>query len=179
VQPPPPKFIYIVGCNHALQVPRDQWSPAEYEQQIAEYRRELVTLTDRYGFNLYCEEVKQSAFSFAEKLAIDRHRRYVNIDMPKDVREILGIPRDYAHPDNPGGYAPNQILQWHIRREAYMFDRATDRMQTDTVAIVICGDEHVMRLKARFEELGGKVEAESFLNKLWYRPAVFKTETYL
>jgi hypothetical protein len=45
VQPPPPKLIYIVGCNHALQVPRD--SPAEYEQQIEEYRRELRALASK------------------------------------------------------------------------------------------------------------------------------------
>jgi hypothetical protein len=169
-----PKLIYIVGCNHALQVPRDQWSPVEYEQQIEEYRRELVTLAARYGFNLYCEEVKHSAFSFAEQLAIDRQKRYVNIDMPTDVRDVFAIPRDYAHPENPRGYAPNQILQWHIRREEYMFERATQRMQQDTIALVICGDEHVVRLKARFAELGGRVEAESFLKKPWYRSEVFK-----
>jgi hypothetical protein len=174
-----PKLIYIVGCNHALQVPRDPRSPVEYEQQIQEYRRELVALADTHGFNLYCEEVKHSAFSFAEQLAIHRQQRYVNIDMPTDVREVLGIPRDYAHPDNPRGYAPDQILQWHITREGYMYERATDRMQPGTVAIVICGDDHVIRLKARFEELGGKVEVDRFRTKPWYRPEVFKMDTYL
>jgi hypothetical protein len=152
----------------------------DYESQIEEYRRELLALSDKYGFNLYCEEIKHSAaFSFAEQLAINRRKRYINIDMPKDVREVLRIPLDYSHPDNPIGYARDQILQWHIRREEYMYERATDRMNSATVAIVICGDEHVARLKERFEKLGGRVEAESFRDKPWYRPDVFKMETYL
>jgi len=154
-------------------------TPGERAEQIEEYKKELRLLTTFYRFDLYCEEIKQSAFSHAERYAINRRKRSVNIDMPKDVRLKLGIPCYYANPRNSHGYAEHQILQWHTIREEYMYERATDRMNQTTVALVICGEAHRERLVERFNELGGKVVAEDFRQKPWYRPELYMTDYYI
>ncbi|MDP8980050.1 MAG: hypothetical protein M3O35_05600 [Acidobacteriota bacterium] len=161
-----------------LQVPLDQHAQQEWLPQIEEYGKELKVLARTYRFDLYCEEIKHSAFSFAEHLAIDRRKRYVNIDMPKEIRLRLGIPLDYASP-NVTTYTDQQILAWHHIRENYMFERATDRMNPATAALVICGDEHLEPLAQRFRELGGRVQADSILQRPWYRPELFTIEYYL
>lgn len=98
--------------------------------------------------------------------------------MPKEIRCKLGIPRDYATP-NIGKYTPQQILASHQVREDYMFERATDRMNENSTALVICGDEHRGRLVQRFKELGGPVQEDSILKREWYQEEVFTTEYYL
>lgn len=175
---PAPKLIYVLGCNHALQKPGFD-TTAALLHQIKEYQDKLRRLASTFRFSLYCEEINHSAFSFAERFAIVRRKRYVNIDMPKDTRGKLQIPLNYADPTNSAGYSSQQIREWHEVREEYMYERATDRMVAETVALVICGHEHLRRLAIRFERLGGRVESASILDEAWYRPEVYTLEYYL
>lgn len=103
----------------------------------------------------------------------------MNIDRPKDTRGKLQIPLNYADPANSAGYSSEQISEWHEVREAYMYERATDRMVAETVALVICGHEHLQRLAQRFKKLGGRVESETILDEAWYRPEFYTLEYYL
>lgn len=172
-----PKLIYILGCDHALQI----GGPATtaLDDQRKEYRGKLRSLANAYRFSLYCEEINHSAFSIAEQFAINRRKRYVNIDMPKDTRGKLRIPPNYADPDNAAGFSSEQIIEWHEVREEYMYERATDRMVPETVALVICGHGHLQRLVMRFKKLGGRVESDTIVNEPWYQPEVFTPEYYL
>lgn len=175
----PPKLIYVLGCNHALQKPPGFDTTPAIRLQIDEYSQELRSLAATYRFSLYCEEINHSAFSLAESFAIDRRKRYVNVDMPKDVRCKFEIPLNYADPANAGGYRLEQIAEWHEIREDYMYERSTDRMTPETVALIICGHEHLERLTLRFRSLGGRVESATILSKAWYRPELFTIEYYL
>ena len=165
------KLIYIVGCDHAMQVhPR---APEDgLEGQRAHYEKELKALACFYRFTLYCEEIKHADYSIAEDFAIRRRKRYVNIDFPAELRCPFGIPNDYAASLKSASYTPQQIESWHGIREDFMFHRATARMgNPEVVALVICGDAHRSRLKRRFErEIGCLVEDSSFLEKKWYDP---------
>ncbi len=170
-QPWAAKLIYIVGCDHAMQV-----EPRAFEDNLecqrAHYEKELKALASYYRFTLYCEEIKHTAYSIAEDFAIRRRKRYVNIDFPAELRCPFGIPNDYAASLKPALYTPEQIGSWHRIREDFMFHRATARMRSpEVVALVICGDDHRSPLKRRFERnIGCLVEDRSFLKEKWYDP---------
>lgn len=163
-----PKLIYVVGVCHEMQSERPSNGPLA-RQDIDNYKREIEIVNNKYRFALFCEEIGQQDFSVLERFAIDRRKRYVNINMPMDIRAKLNIPKDYA---TNKAYAPDQVLVWHELREEFMFERATDRMQKDTVSLIVCGDEHRGRLANRFRQLGGKVEEESFRDKPWFRRVI-------
>jgi hypothetical protein len=169
---PPPKLIYVLGCNHALQVPPDESLSEEFRSQIEDFCNDVKHLAQFYRFDLYCEDIRQSAFSNVERIAINRRKRYLNMDMPKDMRTKFGIPLDYADP-RITKYGPKHVLDWHAIREEYMFQRATDRMTPATVGLVICGHEHMVRLTERFKTLEGHVESKSILDSPWYRKELY------
>jgi hypothetical protein len=167
-----PTLVYILGCNHSFQVATQGIDDGK-ESQRHHYNEELKILANRYRFDLYCEEIRHSDFSIAERFAINRRKRYVDIDLPKELRPCFQIPDDYAV---AGKHPSGRVAEWHKSREEFMFNRAVDRMSAGTNALVVCGDEHWGALRGRFEILGFRVNGESLLSKPWYDPRLYSFE---
>lgn len=62
---------------------------------------------------MICEETKHGLVSIAEALAKKEGIRYVNIEMPPERRDQLGIPRLYTI-DPESEIPPEQKTNWNI-----------------------------------------------------------------
>jgi hypothetical protein len=146
----------------------------DYSSQIEHFKATLQGLAESIPFDLYCEEINHTAFSHAERCAIERKKRYVNIDLPVDIRHRLGIPNDYAHADKVNG---DEVKHWHALREEYMFNRIVERCSPETVALVLCGHYHVEPLTRRFQEFEVQtIESKSVLDEPWFDAQLYTDE---
>jgi hypothetical protein len=115
-------MIRIVGTTHLHQAiePGFLVPPDIEREQKGRYRSLIDSLLAGPRGWFIGEE-----FTHGEETFASRHRQrhtYVNIDMPRERRDELGIPAGYADEGSP--FSPEQIANIHRIRECYMFDRA-------------------------------------------------------
>lgn len=128
----------------------------------------LKELIKRHGIKFVGEECKPGQRTIPRALAEELGCTHAEIDMPLEERRNAGIPDDYQ---TIGGVVLDRA---HELREDYMLICVT-RSQADP-KLIICGSEHMERLKVRFEALGERVVTRNVTAEPWFDPPYKKIE---
>lgn len=166
-----PSFIFVLGACHELQRLVDL---PERDELAHKFMHEVDALSEAHGFDLFCEEIDQCDYSLVEQYAQTNKKRYINIDMPGEVRTLNEIPDGYAYSNT---HAAPDVMRWHRLREDYMYRRSVERMSVPNWSVlVVCGSYHVKALASRFKELNCEVETADAMKFSWFNGEVYKPE---
>jgi hypothetical protein len=86
----------------------------------------------------------------------------------------MGIPQHYFDQVNAQKYPQNDIDKWNRLRETYMFERARDRMDSCSNALVICGSLHMQQLAELFGEICNNIKTDDLRNRTWFDIQAFQ-----
>jgi len=140
--------VIAVGCNHVFQCD-DGRGDARLNHGRSEFRAFIESLVNERGIKFIGEESHDRYKSFAREVAEQKRVRWMNIDVPRDIRDKLGVPEDgHGHPDI---ISEEYSEAWNKFREWYMIREFRNEICDAKSAMVICGRSH---LEAIDRELG-------------------------
>lgn len=139
----PYQLAIVVGVDHKIQHLVQGIAPSHPRNMLRlRFLDFLRDLTGHYPVDVICEESKHGGASNAETVANREHNRYVNIEMPPERRDELGIPRLYTI-DPESEISPEQKAQWNNQRESQMLYEILGAIAGARAVIVICGVIHM------------------------------------
>jgi hypothetical protein len=164
--------IYVVGCNHGIQLPPDGlWSRTD-KTEMQEQRRHFTALLEdilkRMEIGFIGEEGGGGEETIAEILGKNHKIPISNINTSNADKKRLGIPCDYVS----GSYSATQKELWHRLREQFMLARIGEYGSAAKNLLVVCGFVHLERLSELLWEKG-VVKQIDYREAKWYRPEVF------
>lgn len=136
----PSQVAIVIGVDHKIQHFIPGVAPSDPRTQLRlRLHAFLGEITGGYPVDVICEETQHGLVSIAEALAKKEGIRYVNIEMPPERRDQLGIPRLYTI-DPESEIPPEQKAHWNDQREAHMVYELLRAMPSGT-----SGDCHLRR----------------------------------
>lgn len=170
-------MVYLLGCDHYLQEydrteSIDELWTAEHEtkERFYELTKSIIE-SERIEF--VGEECKHDQKTIPRALATELGRRYAEIDMALEERDIRSIPRDY------------QSLGEDVRtsvyniREDHMVQRVYSESSIGLRKLIVCGAEHLKGLEARFRQKGEHLTTRDLTKEDWVLAIYKKKEEFL
>jgi hypothetical protein len=165
-------LIYVVGCNHGIQVePGDLWAASdssEQQEQRNHFAGLLEDIIKEKKIEFIGEEAGRVGETSAGRLANKYKIPATNINTTNADKEKMGIPKGYP----TGLYRNEQKEQWHRKREQFMLQRIRKHRGEAKNLLIICGFEHLDRLSG-FLQQDGEVQRIDYRKFGWYRAAFF------
>jgi hypothetical protein len=157
--------IHIVGLDHFLQNQQAFCLTAagleSERQQKQQFERLLRDLLRDAHIDLIAEEATFDGSSLGCRLAQELRLRYVNITMPQDERDRLGLPIDYEDREESKLAALKAF-------ERYMAEKVNEQHEAQAI-MVLCGRLHVDSLRDAFEASGHAVKTGDVADYEWFR----------
>lgn len=165
--------IYVVGCNHGIQVhPDGVWSaddPPEMQEQRKYFAALLEDIIRQKKIEFIGEESgggeETSAEHLADKYKIQPPR---NINTTNADLERMKIPNAYM----TEAYSNEQKEHWHHQREQFMLARVREYRGSAENLLIVCGFDHFDRLSGLLQQ-EGEVQQINYRKCKWYRKGVF------
>lgn len=159
-------MIRILGTTHLHQpVAPGFLVPPDIEREQKEHYRTVIDslLAGKEGWFIG-EEFTHGKETFAS-LHAGRHR-YMNIEMPHQLRIALNIPPGYADEGTP--FSPEQIAEKHRERERYMFDQAVSHCRELSESLIVCGLQHLTGMQALFATEFKDIKIIDLRDEKWF-----------
>lgn len=165
---PPGQVAILIGVDHKIQHFVEGIAPDDPRIKLRlRFHDFLAEITQWHWVDLICEEAKHGLVSIAEALAKKESIRYVNIEMPPERRNQLGIPRLYTI-DPESEIPPEQKAKWNAQRESYMVDELLGAIAGARVLLVICGVSHMRALGQALQLKFRRVEQYDVTTMPWF-----------
>lgn len=162
--------IFIIGVRHQIQPDEIRvWSSSGKLEAFQRQQKENFASLLRASIAENCIQVVAEETVHGEdtvtKRVCDVNCRYVNIEMPPDLRTARGIPAGYNEsPDIPSSARE----RWNREREEYMGEKTIAEAGEAESVMLVCGWGHMQAFADRFENVGHTVEMTDLRNQPWY-----------
>lgn len=166
-------MIYVVGCNHGIQLepsgPFAALDGDDQQKQRALFAALLGDILKKGEIQFVGEEWGDVEPTIADVLAKKCNIPYKNVNTSETDKKRLGIPCNYVE----GPFSEEQKEQWHRQREQFMFERIREYRGAARNLLVVCGFTHEERLSSLLVQEGTRPERIDYRKCSWYRPRVF------
>lgn len=158
--------VLIVGVFHNLQGKKSNADPDQVQRAKDGLKSLLREAIESRQVEFIGEESKQGVETVAKQLADQRSPKipWANIDMTDDETRAAGIPDASARnakrrcfDEDAMTFKECRIPEDEIRERSFI-DKIKEESRNADSILVVCGHGHVEALRAKFQELGDRVE---------------------